>query len=659
MRGSVLIAGGPRSLSTALAARYLSTPAATVILLGGDCHLVDRVLTRLPPRDRTDARTRLTHVPLVRGPGELLIPEPHDGGTEVSAEEVWCLATGSDPDRERGAAEDAAITRTLLGLLPALDARRFGYVGPAGPAPAGADPLSAEPLPEQPWPERTLESEVANRCQELGIDARIVRTDPVADRPGGPPDARDGGPLHLLTTLEAVRAELTERAPGYLRDQPLRLCAHPDAALSALSVEQAASSLMAVADRQGPILAYVNLVAAEPIALPELCRRLSDGFGITVTAVSDPGLMNAVDQQLATRLGGTLDQFSAPTVSWRRENAISAGADKAPLDGAALSRLIGSVRAGQQLRRHTSTLRTRELLSRTPSVATAADGAPLRYLTAGTVGPPLLLINALGYRTRWWHRLISHLAPRRVIAWDPRGVYGEGPMPSAVSGQADDAEAILAHEGVESFCIAAWCTGPRVALELNRRRPGAIGSMVFLNGSFKHLGHGDGLDTPYERDLEFLSTTLDKQPHLAGRLMGLFGAKPGPDEEGGAGVTDPATALRQVAPALRDEVRRPFTSEATLVRYAAQLRDLWSHDPLAGAAELRVPVLCLGSEYDDIASPERLRAAVRAFPDARHLLLPGATHYLLHDRAQEVSELISEFLADATTRGPAPRLPPS
>ncbi|MFE7242349.1 alpha/beta fold hydrolase [Streptomyces sp. NPDC057580] len=651
MRGPVLIAGRPRSLATALAARYLSATTAKVILLSAECHLVDRVLARLPPRERRDARTRLIHVPLVKAPDGMLVPEPHDGGTDVSADEVWCLATGCDPDRERGDAQDAALTRTLLSLLPDLDARSFGHVGPARPVQARSHP---QPLPEGPWPGQPREDEVASRCAELGIVAHIVRTDPAADRPGAPPDDRDGGLLHLLTTLEAVREELDERAPGYLRDRPLRLHAHPGAALGALPVDRIATALVSLAGRTGPDCRYVNLVAAEPVPVPELCRRLSTGYGITVTAVDDPAQLNPVDRQLADRLGATMDQLGGPAVERRRDHPVASAVDGSPLDGPALSSLIGSVRAGQRMRGDTVRARGKELRDRTPTVITARDGAPLSYLTAGTVGPPLLLLNALGYRTRWWHRLIGHLAPRRVIAWDPRGVHDTGPVPSAVAGQADDAEAIMDHEGIESCHVAAWCTGPRVALELYRRRPDAIGAMVFLNGSFKQLGRSDGLDTPYERDLEFLCTTLAAQPYLVGRLMSLFGAAPA-DEDG----TDPDTVLRQVVPALRAEVRAPFATGPTLLRYAAQLLDLWSHDPLAGAAELRVPVLSLGGEYDDIASPERLRDAVRTFPDARHVRLPGATHYLLHERAQEVSELIGDFLLDATTRVPARRRPRS
>jgi len=81
------------------------------------------------------------------------------------------------------------------------------------------------------------------------------------------------------------------------------------------------------------------------------------------------------------------------------------------------------------------------------------------------------------------------------------------------------------------------------------------------------------------------------------------------------------------------------------VRYARQLVDMWSVDVTAGADRVRVPMLFLGSEYDDIVAAGAVRAAAELFPAARYAELPGASHFCMYDRPGSLGDLIEGFLA--------------
>lgn len=647
MRGPVLISGSPPSLIIGLAGRYLTATDADIVLLGGDCHQVDRVLGRVAEPGRRAAGRRLRHVPVEPGAaGADATPRPH-GTATIRAEEVCCLAIGSDDDRD--VAADVAHTRLVLDMLPELGTTRLCFVGPApsdvsgGAAAARAD----------------LEAEVRARTGDAAVSLRVVRTEPAVSAATAfdELDEQQGAVLSLLSAVESVQAELDDRAPGYLPGQPLRLSADPGDVVGLIATDDLIGFLLTLSD-PGETARSLDVVSRHPVPMAELCWRVGTVYGVELLAIPDDTLLNPVDRLLADRMGGSGGPLAKPPPAVGRR---SGGPGGAGLDGPALSRLATSMHSGQRARRRSADMQATALARQRPLTVAGRDGTPFPYLTSGSIGPPLVVLNALGQSTVFWHRLMSRLAPRRVLVWQPTGVYGDSARTVTLAGQADDVEAVLDHEGIESCHLVAWCTGPRVALQVYYRRPDAVQSMVFLNASMKHIGHDDGLDTPYERNLEYVCRTLHDRPELAGRLLGLLatGASDGPDMTTADVQVLGDAVLRTVSPLLRPEVRRPFADAPTLVRYATQLLDLWSHDPLAGAERVRTPVLCLGAEYDDIASPQRFRERMPAFPDSRHVTIRGATHYLLHDRADEVARLINEFLRATSRSAPRSAAPPA
>jgi pimeloyl-ACP methyl ester carboxylesterase len=438
-----------------------------------------------------------------------------------------------------------------------------------------------------------------------------------------------------------VCAELDERSPGYLERQGLRVFAHPDGAVGVLPIERLTTSLLA---RSGADQSPVRITARHEIPVGQLARMIGMAHGVEVTPVADRRLLNPVDRMLADRVGASADVLTRPA---RLATARGHFADPG-LDEPAVRELVRAQHERWSAGARLAEAQAEELARHPETVITAADGARLPYTALGSVGPPLLVVNALGQGAAFWHRLVSRLMPRRVLIWEPRGVYEDGGRPLTLEDHVGDAQAILDHAGAASCHVLAWCTGPRVAVELHRRRPGTVRSMVFLNGSFKQLGHGEELDTPYERNLEFLCRTLEQDPRLAGRLLGIFNAdQPADSPEDADPETIGTEALRRVSTLLRTEVRRPFTDPATLARYAAQLLDMWSRDPLTDAAQVRIPVLLVGAEYDEIVSPERIAAAAKTFPNACFATISGATHYALHDRAEEIGAMINDFFHDA------------
>lgn len=258
------------------------------------------------------------------------------------------------------------------------------------------------------------------------------------------------------------------------------------------------------------------------------------------------------------------------------------------------------------------------------------NGNGLHVHVVGSDRPPLILLNAFGQNINLCMRLAERLSRHHtVFLWAPRGIEPDDPFDFDV--QVTDVLDVLDAFAVRHCDIVAWCTGPKVALAVAERRPAAVDAMVFLNGSFKRLGQRTELDTPYERDLEAIARFIDRDNTLAERVAGLLA-----DGLGGAG-------MNAMPPEVRDAIRWPFRSAATLVRYVRQLMDFWSRDlpPCSGD----IPVLCVGAEHDAVVSPIRFREASRAMPGTRYVEIAGATHHCLYERADLVADIIEQFLS--------------
>lgn len=260
--------------------------------------------------------------------------------------------------------------------------------------------------------------------------------------------------------------------------------------------------------------------------------------------------------------------------------------------------------------------------------AIEVGSSALTYYRGGSHGAPLVLLNALGQALEPWFRLIDRLLPRRVVISELRPT--DAPQrPLTLDDQVDHLEAVLDHAKIRACHLVGWCTGPKVALACYLRRPGSVLSMVFLNAAFKHATRPPELDTPYERNLELVCRAVDQRPETAARLTKIF---------------EPGVFGGSRSGGLEDAVRKRFVTDAALVTYAREHLDFWARDATADAANVRIPMLFVSAEHDEIVSPASVRVAAERFPTARYTEVAGGTHYALYEDADRVARLIEDFV---------------
>lgn len=670
MPGTALIAVAHPVVAAYLAAGYLVSTDDDVLVWRPDrdpavdglpALVAHAVAGRFPDSDAGEGRVRYAV-------GAAVDAGLAAGGRFTGA---WygCGGFGDPPAVARRFADETA--RTLLPTLASGAVADLVEVTPDGPDPATApagitEPVEAAAGGRVPAGERPTR-ETAGAAG--GRPRRVVLAEVVGDVPPVPGLAHHGI-LRFLRTLHEVRAEVEGRDPGYFRNRPLRCRAAPDAPVRLVPAHRvpplvARSAPPAVSGGDG---VDGSPVPAVSLSFAGLCRRVGEVYDMRVVPVDDDRPLTPVDRYFARRLGpdpiphpggaafpphpgdaaasgGATPDDDAPDDDAPVDDAPDDAPGDAPGDDAAApdDAELGALLRGCRRSWDAADRADRARAADAPRRLAVRDAGGLRYRAGGRGGEPLVLLNALGQGLAPWSRLIDRLLRRhRLLTWEPRGLDPDRP-PSTLSGHVDDLAAVLDAEGVDRCHLVGWCTGAKVAVRYHHKRPDRIGSMILLNGAFKHDGWDPALDSDYERNIAAVCRSLDRNPDGAARALALFA--------GDGTAVDPSTlpggvlALphRDLAP----ELRRPYRSAGTLLRYARQLLDFWRYDATAGAAEVGAACLFVAAEYDRVSSPAGVRYAAGQFPTARYVEVGGATHYCLLDRAELIADLIEEQVARA------------
>ena len=240
-------------------------------------------------------------------------------------------------------------------------------------------------------------------------------------------------------------------------------------------------------------------------------------------------------------------------------------------------------------------------------------------------GPPLLLVQGLGYGRWGWEPVLPLLAERRrVIVFDNRGIGDsdrpQGPYTAAE--MAGDALAVLDAAGVARADVLGASLGGAVAQELALRHAERLEKLVLVATM-------SGM------------TNMHPIPAQTLQLMGE------------AATLEPAVALRRfIENALEPE------PDAAVVERLVELRTANPPDPAGWAAQagiwttfdvwdelpsIDLPTLVVQGEGDVVVDPRNAALLAERIPGARLELVAGG-HLFFWNRPAEFAKLVLEFL---------------
>jgi pimeloyl-ACP methyl ester carboxylesterase len=468
-------------------------------------------------------------------------------------------------------------------------------------------------------------------ARRLGIAYRRFELDPVATGPDTLVSDPFAGLMQAVhRTVEEVRA----RDPDYFEQHALRTT-RPDVPF--LTVSSAASAVLA-ASAAPP--GACRITAPAGAARPRIGDVIGDTYGVELILDADPSSLSAIDRLLDSRLGGAT---RGPAGAGQGADA-SVSARTAEVAGAA--ELADVVSAW---RRHQSALQTseRKRLADFPPASTlraASRGGGPEFRLFGDTGPLMVIVNAVAQSLVYWTRLIDRLAvDHRIAIWPLRSV-AEGGRVTVQDDHVLDLEVIVEDVAEGPVHLVGWCTGPKACAQYYLAHPERVASMVFLAGTYRPFGDR-AFDTPYERTLEQIFDFLGRSPSATSAVRATLVDALGVGRSRSHRQADLAVdVLARVHPSLGPSVISTYASDESTHAYARQLRDFWDRSFESYAGAIRVPVLVIGAELDRIASPKLGERVANALPMGRFLELPGATHYCMYDRPDEVAAIIRRFV---------------
>lgn len=258
--------------------------------------------------------------------------------------------------------------------------------------------------------------------------------------------------------------------------------------------------------------------------------------------------------------------------------------------------------------------------------------APIHWEVEGS-GPAVLLVQGLGYPGAMWYRMTPYLADAyRVITFDNRGVGATGvpPGPYSIETMADDAAAVLDAAGERSAHVVGASMGGFIAQELCLRRPERVRSLVLC---CTHCGGAEAVQ-PSGDALGMLAARATMTPVEAAEVAIPF-------------VYAPDTDRARIDQDIAVRMRQPTTPEG----YANQLQGIMRHQgTFARLPQIGVPALVMHGTIDRLVDPANAPILAEGIPDARLVLLDGASHIMFTDRTDEAGKALRGFLDDMAAR---------
>ena len=253
-------------------------------------------------------------------------------------------------------------------------------------------------------------------------------------------------------------------------------------------------------------------------------------------------------------------------------------------------------------------------------------------------GPTVLMLHGIGGGHTAFAPQVETLAAAgyRAVAWDMPGYGRSAPIePYTFKGLAQSALNLIDALQCESVTLLGHSMGGMVAQELIARRPDRVKRLVLCGTS---AAFGKRTDGRLAEGWAEQFVTQRTAPLDAGKTM-----------EEMAQLLIP----QMVGPgALPEGLRLAEFCMANVPpsTYRRALQALVTFDRQREQADIRVPTLLIGGEFDRVAAPSMMKQMAAASPRARYAELAGIGHLMNLEAPDAFDALLLDFL-----REPAPK----
>jgi pimeloyl-ACP methyl ester carboxylesterase len=252
-----------------------------------------------------------------------------------------------------------------------------------------------------------------------------------------------------------------------------------------------------------------------------------------------------------------------------------------------------------------------------------ANGLEIAYERLGE-GPPLVFVHGAAEDARAWKPQLAGLADEfTVVAWDEPGAGGSSDLPDGfgLADYADCLAALIEALGLRPAHVAGLSWGGTVVLELYRRHPGLVATLILVD---TYAGWKGSLP----------------QEEVQARVAGVRRTLASPAEQfdptfPGLFAGDPPSEFVRLLEQIAADVRPRSLEMQVHMMAEADQRDLL---PL-----IHVPTLLIWGELDVRSPLSVARRFEQTIPDAELVVIPGCGHVSNLERPERFNEAVRAF----------------
>ena len=260
-----------------------------------------------------------------------------------------------------------------------------------------------------------------------------------------------------------------------------------------------------------------------------------------------------------------------------------------------------------------------------------------KFTTLGS-GPTVLMLHGIGGGHRAFAPQVETLASLgyRAVAWDMPGYGRSAPIePYNFKGLAQRCVDLIDALQCDSVILLGHSMGGMVAQEVIARRPDKVNKLILCGTSAAFGKRTDGR-----------SAEAWAQQFIAQRTAPL---------DAGQTMADMAARLvpQMVGPGSLPEglkLAEHCMASVPAATYRRALECLVTFDRQAALADIRVPTLLVGGEFDRVAAPSVMKRMAAEIPRARYAELAGIGHLMNLEAPDEFDALLLDFLREPTPR---------
>ncbi|MEU7837414.1 alpha/beta fold hydrolase [Nonomuraea sp. NPDC049129] len=249
------------------------------------------------------------------------------------------------------------------------------------------------------------------------------------------------------------------------------------------------------------------------------------------------------------------------------------------------------------------------------------------YTRSAGTGLPVVLLHAFPLSSAMWLAQREGLARScRVITPDLRGFGGSrlGEEEPSVEVMADDVARLLDAEGIDRAVIGGLSMGGYVTMAFCRRHPDRVQGVILA-------------DTKASPDPEPARANRER---IAQAVL-----------SGGSAVLVSEVLPALIGPTTKERRAMVFGRVKGLVQSAPPGAVAWAQRAMAGRpdsfdtlAALKVPLLVVVGEEDELATVADAEAMARAVPDGRLEIIPKAGHLTAVEQPEAFNAAVAKFL---------------